>query len=130
VIPHRRRASDRPYSGPLCQRIKHARKLSKLSQAALANELGVRPSAVAQWELPKGTFPTLEHLSAISKCLGVSFEWLATGRGGVGLNTAECPAISTSSFAMDEIEDRLLAAFRCLPSRKRDVFVRWMEDFL
>ena len=125
----KRRASDRNFSGPLSTRIRHARRLSQLTQAALAKVVHVGPSAVAQWELPNGTSPTIEHLGAIAVLSGVTFEWLATGRGPVALTDHETPAIDATSFATDQIEDRLLAAFRKVPSRKREAFVRWMEDF-
>ena len=29
----------------------------------------------------------------------------------------------------DDVEDRMLAAFRRLPRRKREPLVRWMEEF-
>ncbi len=100
-----------------------------MSQAALAKALGVGPSAVAQWELPTGTSPRLGHLADIAKATGVAFEWLATGRGPVALNVVEVPALDAISFTTDQAEDRLLLAFRRVPSRKREALVRWMEDF-
>jgi hypothetical protein len=45
------------------------------------------------------------------------------------LGSAEAPAVDSTSFSTDQIEDRLLAAFRRVPSRRRETFVRWMEDF-
>lgn len=129
MVKQKRRASDRIFSGPLSSRVRHARRLSQLTQAALAKVVHVGPSAVAQWELPQGTSPTIEHLAAIAVLSGVTFEWLATGRGPVALTDHETPAIDATSFATDQIEDRLLTAFRRVPSRKREAFVRWMEDF-
>ena len=129
MVRYKRRASDRAFSGPLSTRIRHARRLIGSTQAALANALGVGPSAVAQWELPTGTSPTLGHLTEIAKATGVAFEWLATGRGPVAIGDSEAPAIDAISFATDQAEDRLLVAFRRVPSRKRESFVRWMEDF-
>jgi transcriptional regulator with XRE-family HTH domain len=129
MIRHNRRASDRAFSGPLPTRIRHARRLVDLSQSALARTLGVGPSAVAQWELPSGTSPTLDHLADIARITCVAFEWLATGRGPVGPATHEAPAVDATSFATDQAEDRLLVAFRRVPPRKRETLVRWMEDF-
>lgn len=125
----RRRASDRAFAGPLCSRVRHARRLTKLSQAAFAKTLGVGASAVAQWEVPRGTSPTIPHLIEIAVLAGVAFEWLATGRGPVGLAGQETPAIDASSFTVDHGEDRLLAAYRRIPTRKRESFLRWMEEF-
>lgn len=100
-----------------------------MTQAAFAKALGVGASAVAQWELPSGTSPTIQHLIDIAVLSGVAFEWLATGRGPAGLVGHEAPAVDVVSFTTDQSEDRLLAAYRRIPVRKRESFVRWMEDF-
>lgn len=123
-----RRATDRTFSGPLPLRIRHARRVARLTQAKLAKAVHVGPSAVGQWEIPNGTSPTVEHLIEIAKASGVTFEWLATGRGPMALTGCEMPAIDGRSFSIDDVEDRLLGAFRRIPSRKRDAFVRWMEE--
>jgi transcriptional regulator with XRE-family HTH domain len=100
-----------------------------LTQAGLAKIASVGPSAVAQWELPSGTSPTIDHLIEIALVSGVTFEWLATGRGSVTVVDGEIPAIDVSSFATNQTEDRLLAAFRRIPVRKHEIFVRWLEEF-
>ncbi|MBL0163882.1 MAG: helix-turn-helix transcriptional regulator [Xanthomonadales bacterium] len=125
----KRRAADKSYHGPLPNRIRHARRLAQLTQAALARKLGVAPSAVAQWELKAGTFPTVEHLLGTAVACSVAFEWLSTGRGTVAVTEQETPVIEAGSFAEDQIETRLLAAFRRIPARKRETFVRCIEEF-
>lgn len=124
-----RRARELAFAGPRPNRIRHARRLAQLTQAALAEEIGIGASAVAQWELPNGTSPTAEHLERIATVCGVSFEWLATGRGLAVSGVEEAPALRASEFANDEFEDRLLIAFRRISRRKREAFVRWMEEF-
>lgn len=128
---HRRRASDRNFVGPMPIRIKHARRIAGVTQARLARAAGVGPSAVAQWESPGGSSPTVTHLVQIAVSCGVSFEWLATGRGPVSLSSVmgDTPAIEPASFAVDFTEERLLTAFRRVPSRKRECFLTWMEEF-
>jgi len=128
VTPRKYRAIDRPLTSLLSTRIRHARRLAGLTQAALAKKIAVNPSAVAQWELPAGTSPTIDHLIALALVSGVTFEWLATGRGSITA-VHETPAIDATSFAENQAEDRLLAAFRRMPVRKRELFVRWMEEF-
>lgn len=61
-------------------RIIKVRREKKLSQQALADLIGVSRSALAQWETELSR-PGLESLRKMSEILGVSFEWLATGRG-------------------------------------------------
>ena len=65
----------------LAGRIRVARRDAKLTQTALAERVGVTPSAAAQWEHPNGTSPGTPRLQEIAAATGVSFEWLATGRG-------------------------------------------------
>jgi len=119
---------SRLFSIPLSGRIRHARKLARVTQAELARRIGIAPSAVAQWEQPGGTSPTVEHLIQIATSCGIAFEWLATGRGDAPIAT-ETAAIDTTSFAVDQFEDRLLVAARRIPRRKRDAFIRWLEEF-
>ncbi len=123
-----RRASERRFSGTLADRIRHARRRSGLSQAGLALQVGVVSSAVAQWEGNAKTSPTVEHLVRIAQVTSVAFEWLATGRG---LTTAtDSPAVETTAFACDFLEERLLIAFRKVAARKREAFVVWLEGFV
>jgi transcriptional regulator with XRE-family HTH domain len=123
------RSDARAFTGPRPNRIRHARRLAGLTQARLAEAIGVGASAVAQWELPNGTSPTSEHMERIATVCGVSFEWLATGRGLAVSGVEETPAVAASEFAADEFEDRLLIAFRRISRKKREAFVRWMEEF-
>lgn len=112
----------------LPDRIRHARRLAHLTQAAIARKISVTASAAAQWELPDGTSPNVDNLIKVATICGVSFEWLATGRGAPVADAPEIPAVDATSFAIDHIEDRLLLAFRRVSARKREAFVRWMEE--
>lgn len=100
----------------LPSRIKRCRKDAGLSQAKLAEQLGVGRSAVAQWERDNDTSPTVRHLAKIALATGVSFEWLATGRGAriIGGKGEEPPAFVLDYVAQSEVEERLLVAFRQL----------------
>ena len=66
----------------LNERVREARHKAGLTQEALAGELGVSRSAVAQWEMERGTAPSVENLIALARRSGMAFEYLATGRGG------------------------------------------------
>jgi len=97
-------------------RIRQARKDAGLSQAALAERLGLDRTAVAQWERNNAAGPTASHMAAIALATGVSFEWLATGRGArvIGGSGQEPPAFVMDYIAQSESEERLLVAFRSL----------------
>ena len=43
-------------------RIRKARQASRLTQAELAGRIGVKRSAVTQWEQVDGTTPSIRHL--------------------------------------------------------------------
>ena len=53
------------------------REKAGLSQAELAEQLGVSRQAVSQWE-DGDTFPSLEKLQAIAKRYRVSLDWLCS----------------------------------------------------
>lgn len=63
------------------QRLAEARRDRRLSQTGLATLLAVTRGAVGQWETGQ-TSPSAENLSEAAVRLGVSYDWLATGRGG------------------------------------------------
>ena len=130
MSPPRGNKGDTPFSGTLADRIRHARRVVGLSQAALAKRVGVVPSAVAQWEGPGGISPTVEHLMCIAVAANIAFEWLVTGRGPIAVPDTGPPAVQMETFARDLVEERLLVAFRKLAARKREAFVAWLEGFV
>lgn len=115
------------YSMPI--RIRQCRRAMGFSQARLAATVGVRRSAVAQWEQAAGgTSPSVGHLEQVAVATGVCFEWLATGRGPmrpVGMEFEQAAKIG--DFAMDELENRLLDSIRRLSRRNREMACRIVE---
>lgn len=89
----------------LGSRLKDARLASGLTQAQLAKKAGVSQQAVAKLE--KGA-EWSRHTHALSKALGVSTEWLATGSGPMGRR--ENHVGSLGSAANDAIQ-RFLRGF-------------------
>ena len=61
-------------------RIRTARMAIGLSQLALAEKAGFPKARVGQWECGNRN-PGVEPLTALADALGVSFSWLALGRG-------------------------------------------------
>ena len=91
----------------LGQRIQAARARKRLTQAGLAEQLGVTDNAVTQWETGRAT-PRAERLEAIARTLGVMVSWLVTGEEPAGPAAAE-----TAS------ETEVLTLLRAIPADKR-----------
>ena len=98
-------------------RIRQARQAAGLSQARLAELMGVTRSACSQWESPDaGTAPRLQRLVDISRCLGVSYAWLATGqldRHSVGNDYENAHSYNNASLSWQQ--QRLLLLYQHLP---------------
>jgi transcriptional regulator with XRE-family HTH domain len=113
------------------QRIRLARRHAGLSQAALGAAVGVQRSAVGHWESARGKFPSVAHLREIAMVTGVQFEWLATGRGSMGLSAEtalDSVAAADAILVEDPLELRLLAAFRDAPMRSKAPLVEVVEQ--
>jgi transcriptional regulator with XRE-family HTH domain len=104
----------------LSSRVRFARMLAKLSKAELARRVGVCLSAAVQWELPKGTSPTVNNLVKIATIAGVAFEWLATGRGSPKL-PGPLQILATADDL--EFETRLLVTVRAIARDHREVVI-------
>lgn len=117
-------------TGPngLKDRVRRARRIAGMTQADLARKIGVKPSAVAQWEAG-GTTPSVTNLISCAHVANVSFEWLATGRGQA-VSDAETPAADPAAFAQDLDEERLLRLFRKIAWSKRTSVVQLLENLL
>lgn len=115
----------------LAGRIRVARRDAKLTQSALAERVGVTPSAAAQWEHPNGTAPGTSRLQEIAAATGVTFEWLATGRGERSRrrpNPDSIPALKLDIYAQDWTEETLLERFRLLTPRAKQMLVNLLEE--
>ncbi|MGO1071632.1 helix-turn-helix transcriptional regulator [Lysobacter sp. CA199] len=108
----------------LPERIRRARALSRTSQLALAQAVGVQRSAVAQWERRDGSSPSMHHLIAIATVTGVCLEWLGTGRGLIRPEQDEWTlAMQSGDYAQDDLEEECLASLRKLPFQLRKQLV-------
>ena len=103
-------------------RIRKARLSAKLSQAELARRVGVKRSAVTQWEHPLGTTPSMHHLLRIAIETDTCVEWLATARGPCR-SEAPAPAanVPATDYVQDPQEGEALLRFRRLPAHKRKI---------
>lgn len=93
----------------LTARIRKARESRHLTLAEFARRIGVTPSASFQWEQENGTAPSVQNLTKIAMETGVSFAWLAIGRGSVRL----------ALRAENEFERKMLAVARIVAPNMR-----------
>lgn len=115
----------------LRSRVQAARRLQDMTQAELARLVGVQRSAVSHWESPVGKSPTVNNLRRIAKVTGVSFEWLATGRGRMTLSPEDAldgVPVAHAEFVDDDIEIRLIRAFREIPGKSRITLLEMTEQ--
>ena len=112
-------------------RIRLARRHAGMSQARLAEAIGVQRSAVSHWESPQGKNPSDDHLRQVALVAGVAFEWLATGRGKMQLSEeAVLDSVSAADALLveDPLELRLVQAFREASPRTRIALVEIVEE--
>ncbi len=116
----------------LRDRIRNVRLTSGLSQAALAEKIGVQRSAVAQWEMANGSRPTVENLGKIATITSVRFEWLATGRGNRTLTENEDHSLDQEVQLMyvagNDLEIRTLVALRKLSLQECNAITELAES--
>ncbi len=116
----------------MCDRIRRSRLTAGLSQSQLAQETGVRRSAVAQWEREGGTCPSVTHLAQIAIVTQVHFEWLATGRGpGRPQDGNDLPIPEITPAERNPHEAEILCLLRKMTPRKRKVaraIIEMLED--
>lgn len=112
-------------------RIRLARRQAGMSQAKLAEAIGVQRSAVSHWESPQGKNPSVDHLRAVAMVAGITFEWLATGRGKMQLSDdAKFDSVSAADAILveDMLELRLVQSFREASPRTRIALVEIVEE--
>ena len=110
----------------IATRIRTARRIAGITQAELASQLRVTRSAVANWERVSGIWPATSRILSIAVITGVSYEWLATGRGVPTDDTL--PAAVAGELIDDPKELRLLRAFRGCHSAIRRALLEMAES--
>ncbi len=113
----------------LTQRIRSARRHGAISQASLAQQVGVHRSAVSHWESRKPKRPNIGHLLAIAVATGVQFEWLATGRGTMLMSAVAAVCDPGNGIVVEDTQELdLLRAFRDVPLQSRPVLVELAQQ--
>jgi transcriptional regulator with XRE-family HTH domain len=113
----------------LTQRIRMARRHGGISQATLAEQVGVHRSAVSHWESSKPKRPNIGHLLSVAVSTGVQFEWLATGRGTMLMSAASAVCDPGNGVVVEDANElELLRAFREVPLQSRPVLVELAQQ--
>ena len=112
------------------ERIRLARRRAGLSQQKLADLLGVKRSAVANWEAVNGPSPSSNNLEGLTRLLQVNHEWLAVGRGEMKLSGHwhDVPVVD-AELVDNPFERRLLEAWRSMPAKPRVLFLELVESY-
>ncbi len=112
-------------------RIRQARKDADISQSSLAGMLGVTRSACSQWESAQGTAPRRERMEQLAGVLGVSYEWLATGRKPKEEKTAfmiKEGSVPAYRAAMTDEQEELLKLYNALPMKMRKALLEFLRS--
>ncbi len=107
-----------------------------MTKSDLGRQVGVTPATAIRWELPPehpdSRTPTVDKLALIAQITGVSFEWLATGRGEMaapaGGGTTAPPVYSDDLLPLTADERQLLRRFRALPPKKRKAVIELLRE--
>ena len=110
----------------LGDRIAAAREAAGLTQAELAQRLGVRRPTLRDWEDDRAE-PRANRLQMLAGCLGVSLRWLMTGEGedpplasGTAAAGNEVRALRAQLLATCEGLERLERRLRSSASEAQD----------
>lgn len=106
-------------------RLKELREQFKLSQAALADKIGVSQSAVGMWESGRN-MPESTKLEALANLFQVSTDFLL-GRDVIDEPQKEKPVVNDGN---DMDEAKLLALFRQLNTEGRERLLENADDMV
>jgi transcriptional regulator with XRE-family HTH domain len=115
------------YMGTWNQRVKEAREAAKLSQAEFARRVGVRQPTVFEWE--GGETKTLKgpNLLKVASVLGVTPEWLLTGKGSRATNSVSADEPSAQEPTPEVLE--LAVQLMTLTEEQRTAVLRTVLAF-
>ena len=109
------------------KRIKETRIEMGWSQAELARRMFVAQSSVADWESGRKA-PHTKNLVRLAIVLGVSFEWLTTGRGEMHSAATQSARESSPDDWMRPEERRLLGEYARLKPKQRTALLGFLES--
>ncbi len=101
------------------KRIRQARIEAGLSQAELSRRMYVTQPTVSDWESGRKA-PHVKNLARLALLLGVSFEWLSTGRGEMRTAALAAAEPGGPGWLLPDDERDLLACYASLKPPQRD----------
>lgn len=112
-------------------RIKEARESLAWSQEDLARRMHVSQPTVSHWEAGRKS-PRMQIMIRLAQVLGVSMEWLSTGRGPMRPAIRPVALGETASSAYlperDDEESRLLLCYARLQPQQRAALLGFLES--
>ncbi len=93
--------------------------------------LGITRSACSQWESARGTAPRRERLEQLANLLGVSYEWLATGRKPKEGKTAfmvKEGIVPSYRAVMTDDQEELLKLYNALSVKMRKALLEFLRS--
>lgn len=112
--------------GIMDERIKKARQALGWSQGELARRMYVSQPSVADWESGRKA-PHTKNLVRLAVLLGVSLEWLTTGRGKMQADEHTQREPSADRWIRPE-ERRLLEMYAHLKPKQRTALLGFLES--
>lgn len=112
-------------------RIREARTQRGWSQADLARRMNVAQPTVSGWEAGRKA-PRTNLMARLARILGVSFEWLTTGRGEMAGGTTVLVARDGKASAylpeMEADEQQLLMCYARLKPAQRKALLGFLQS--
>lgn len=112
-------------------RIREARTQRGWSQADLARRMSVAQPTVSGWEAGRKA-PRINVMGRLARVLGVSFEWLTTGRGsmepGATVFVARDHATAEYLPEMEADEQQLLMCYARLKPAQRKALLGFLQS--
>ena len=116
--------------------IRSVRKSLGLTQAAFAEKLGVKTSAVGNWEGGTRKVP-MTALTRIAAILGASLDYLKTGEGEMFASAAQestsnlpSPYESARAHGCSEAIAKIYARYCALPDEEKAIFERIVDSLV
>ena len=115
------------------ERVRLARRKAGLTQATMAQQMGISRGAVANWESSGQIRPSTENLQKFAALTGTTLDWVLSGRGPMLMEEQAAPAstiASPSGTIRDSAELNVLTVFRAVPTERRAHFMEAMTAML